>query len=158
MSQTCFCSSSSQGKRLVLMVLSVLPQSYFFSQKARLLRDMGPSDEKATWDRDEVCCTCFISTRTRRMHIAWFFGFKKEIHMNKWIRKNPINKNNGFLKRRPPQPQPQTRRRRRRGTKLGTALRSSSPWWWHRGMDGDDGLVMWKEWEKMKCWKQKKKD
>ena len=62
--------------------LSVLPQSYFFSQKARLLRDMGPSDEKATWDRDEVCCTCFISTRKRRMHIAWFFGFKEE---SKWI-------------------------------------------------------------------------
>ena len=29
------------------------------------------------------------------------------------------------------------------GTKLGTALRSSSPWWWHRGPDGLTVMMGW---------------
>ena len=56
---------------------TVSTSSYVFCQKARLLREMGPSDEKAAWERDEVCCTCFISNRKRRTHIAWLFGFNK---------------------------------------------------------------------------------
>lgn len=56
---------------------TVSTSSYVFCQEARLLREMGPSDEKAAWERDEVCCICFISNRKRRTHIAWLFGFNK---------------------------------------------------------------------------------